>query len=57
MAYVISDECVSCGTCVSECPVDAISGKVKEPFEIDQSKCIKCGACLESCKFKAIKEA
>ena len=25
MAYVISDSCVSCGTCESECPVSAIS--------------------------------
>ena len=30
MARVITDECVSCGTCVGECPVDAISeGVVK----------------------------
>ena len=25
MAYVISDSCVSCGTCEPECPVGAIS--------------------------------
>ena len=25
MAYVISDSCVSCGTCEGECPVSAIS--------------------------------
>ena len=25
MAYVISDECVSCGTCEAECPAGAIS--------------------------------
>ena len=22
MAYVISDECVACGTCAGECPVE-----------------------------------
>ena len=25
MAYVINDECISCGACVSGCPVEAIS--------------------------------
>ena len=25
MAYVITDECVMCGTCVDACPVEAIS--------------------------------
>ena len=25
MAYVITDDCVACGTCIGECPVGAIS--------------------------------
>ncbi|MDE6986283.1 MAG: 4Fe-4S binding protein, partial [Bacteroides acidifaciens] len=24
MAYVISDDCIACGTCIDECPVEAI---------------------------------
>ena len=53
MARVISDECVSCGTCVSECPVDAISeGDGK--YEIDASTCVDCGACEEACPTGAI---
>ena len=48
--------CRGCSKCSRVCPVGAISGKIKEPFIIDQTKCIKCGACIESCAFKAIKE-
>lgn len=48
--------CRGCSKCAKICPVNAISGKIKEPFIIDQNKCIKCGACIESCVFKAIKE-
>ena len=25
MAYVIGDDCIACGTCQGECPVEAIS--------------------------------
>ena len=48
--------CKGCGKCSRICPAGAISGKIKEPFVIDQTKCIKCGACIESCPFHAIKE-
>ncbi len=48
--------CKGCTKCSRACPVGAISGKVKEPFVIDQDKCIKCGACVETCSFHAIKE-
>jgi NADH-quinone oxidoreductase subunit F len=48
--------CKGCTKCSRVCPVDAISGKVKEPFVIDQDKCIKCGACVTACPFQAIKE-
>jgi len=55
--YIDEEQCKGCSLCSRVCPVDAISGKVKEPFVIDQSKCIKCGACMGACKFRAIKEA
>lgn len=48
--------CKGCSKCSRNCPVNAISGKIKEPFVIDKNKCIKCGACIESCAFHAIKE-
>ena len=44
MAHVISDECVSCGTCEAECPVGAIS-QGADHYEIDADTCVDCGAC------------
>jgi NADH:ubiquinone oxidoreductase, NADH-binding (51 kD) subunit len=49
--------CKGCTKCAKACPVEAISGKVREPFVIDPAACIKCGACLTSCPFQAIKGA
>ncbi len=48
MAYKITDKCVCCGCCASECPVGAIKeGDGK--YVIDKEKCIECGACAAIC--------
>jgi ferredoxin len=55
MAYVISDECVSCGTCAASCPVNAIS-EGSEHYIIDPETCISCGTCAGDCPVSAISE-
>ena len=56
MAYVISDECVACGACSEECPVNAISeGDGK--YVIDADTCISCGSCAGVCPVGAPAEA
>ena len=55
MAYKISDECLACGACAADCPVNAISeGDGK--YVIDEETCLSCGACAESCPVNAISE-
>ena len=56
MAHVICDECLSCGSCASECPVGAISeGDGK--YVVNADECVDCGACESACPVGAIKQA
>jgi len=52
--YIMADKCRGCMICKRACPTNAISGELRMPHTIDQSKCIHCGACLASCKFGAV---
>lgn len=52
MAYIINDDCISCGACEAECPVSAISAG-SDKFVIDPATCIDCGACSGVCPVSA----
>lgn len=55
MAYVISEDCMACGTCAGECPNEAITeGDI---YHIDPDKCVDCGTCASVCPAEAIKQA
>ncbi len=56
MAYKINpDLCTACGTCIDECPVEAISAG--DVYVIDGDSCIDCGACSGVCPADAISAA
>ena len=55
MAYVISDDCISCGACESECPSSAIS-MGDAHYQVDADTCVDCGACASVCPVEAISE-
>ncbi len=51
---IVPEACKGCTACARKCPAQCISGEVKKPHVIDQSKCIKCGNCKSTCRFDAI---
>ena len=53
MAYVITDECIACGSCEDECHVDAIS-EGDDIYIINPELCTDCGACADVCPVEAI---
>ncbi|MDR2753090.1 MAG: 4Fe-4S binding protein [Oscillospiraceae bacterium] len=56
MSYVINSECISCGACEAECPVEAIHAD-DELYVIDEETCIECGACAAVCPVSAPNQA
>ena len=52
MAYKITDDCIACGACAADCPVECITeGDGK--YVIDADTCIGCGNCKENCPVDA----
>jgi ferredoxin len=54
VAHKINEECIACGSCAPECPVEAIS-EGDPIYKIDPAKCTDCGSCVEVCPVEAIK--
>ena len=54
--YFITEKCIGCARCATECPAKAIEGEFKERHIIDQKKCIKCGNCFDICPVKSIEK-
>lgn len=55
MAHKIDDNCIKCGACSGECPVDAIT-EGDTTYVIDPDACIDCGACAAICPVGAISQ-
>ena len=49
---IITEECITCGTCVENCPVGSIveSGEIY----IINNDCTDCRACVDACPVDAI---
>jgi NAD-dependent dihydropyrimidine dehydrogenase PreA subunit len=55
MAYFITESCVSCGQCESECPQSCITAG-DDAYVIDAATCVECGVCADVCPVDAPKQ-
>ncbi len=55
MPWVNQELCTGCGTCIDECPVDAIALTDDDVARIDEQQCIRCGTCHEACPVEAVR--
>ncbi len=52
-AKIDKEKCTGCGSCVEECPSEAIK-MVNEKAVIDSEACIDCGVCVDACTTESI---
>ncbi|MDR2755637.1 MAG: 4Fe-4S binding protein [Planctomycetaceae bacterium] len=55
-AIVDKTQCIGCGECVSNCPLDAIALKDDQEGKafVDPDTCGECGECINACPLEAI---
>lgn len=54
-AQVDKEYCVSCGTCIKACPLQAISVPDGISAFVELGRCIGCGLCARECPASVIK--
>jgi L-aspartate semialdehyde sulfurtransferase ferredoxin len=54
---VDTEKCISCGSCVALCPVEAITLAEDRSVVFNKEKCVgsTCSACVDACPARAIK--
>ena len=55
MAYLITDECLICGTCWEICPTRSIK-EHEWYYKITTATCAECGSCIRVCPNVAIRK-
>lgn len=48
-AFIDTNLCVACGSCLKVCPLQIIQINRDIVAEIDTKKCIGCGKCIKAC--------
>jgi len=54
VAKVNVSECTGCGTCVDECPTEAITMNSDDIAVVNADECTDCGMCVDACPTEAI---
>ena len=53
MKYMITENCIICGTCWEICPTESIE-EYDWYYRINPETCVECGACARVCPNAAI---
>lgn len=53
-AVVEEKDCVACGCCIKECPLQVITVFKGIMAQVDEEKCVGCGKCARECPASVI---